>query len=118
MLVLREATFTGKEGALTLQLAGCTLTPLSVWTGKQHLCWGWHPCLGVTHSSVFFQSPCSEGLQGPGCCNCENFQYFAHLGIRAIAYFSVALAGHVLPLSQREKVKKSDLLERMIKSSA
>lgn len=118
MLILREAVFTRKKGALTLQLAGCTLTPLSGWTGKQHLYWGWHPCVGVTHSSVFFQSPCPEGLQGSRCWNCANFQYFAHLGIRAVAYFRVALAGHVMPLSQREKVRNSDLLGRMIKSSA
>lgn len=106
MLTLRETTFTGKKEALTLQLAGCMLTPLSVWRGKQHLCWGWDPCLGVTHSSVFFQSPHPVGLQGSGCCNWANFQDFAHLRIRAIAYFRVVLAGHVLPLSQGEKVKE------------
>lgn len=105
--------FHREKEALTLQLMGYTLTLRSVWTGKQHLCWGWHLC---HPSSVVFQSTCPEGLQVSGCCNCANFQYFDHLEISTIAYFRVALADHVLHLSQREKVK-SDLLERVIKSA-
>lgn len=105
--------FHREKGALTLQLMGYTLTLWSVWTGKQPLCWGWHLC---HPSSVFFQSTCPEGLQGSGCCNCANFHYFDYLDISIIAYFRVALADHVLHLSQREKVK-SDLLERVIKSA-
>lgn len=62
--------------------------------------WGWHCAWGVC-----------RGLDA------ANFQYFAHLGIRATAYFRVALTGHVLRLSQREKVKKSVLLHTLIKSS-
>lgn len=108
-------TFTGEKGALTHQLAGCTL---SVGAGKQDLCWGWHPCPGSHTALPSSLPPALRVCGGCGCCSWANLQYFAQLGIRAIAYFRVALAGHVLPLSQREKVKNSDLLESTIKSSA
>lgn len=65
-------TFTGEKGALTHQLAGCTL---SVGAGKQDLCWGWHPCPGSHTALPSSLPPALRVCGGCGCCSWAYLQY-------------------------------------------